>query len=40
VDGLALDRLLGLVLEGALAVRDYARRARAPRLERSGGVSG
>jgi hypothetical protein len=31
VDGLALDRLLGLLVEGALAVRDYARRARAPR---------
>jgi hypothetical protein len=40
VDGLALDRLLGLLVEGALAVRDYARRVLAPRLERRGGVAG
>ena len=30
VDDSALDRLLGLVAEGALAVRDYARRVREP----------
>jgi Putative bacterial sensory transduction regulator len=29
VDERAIDRLLGLVAEGAIAVRDYARRARA-----------
>jgi len=29
VDARTLDRLLGLVAEGAIAVRDYARRARA-----------
>jgi hypothetical protein len=28
VDERGLDRLLGLVVEGAVAVRDYARRAR------------
>jgi hypothetical protein len=28
VDERSLDRLLGLVAEGAIAVRDYARRAR------------
>jgi hypothetical protein len=28
VDELSLDRLLGLVAEGAIAVRDYARRVR------------
>ncbi|HYY21727.1 MAG TPA: hypothetical protein VE780_07590 [Thermoleophilaceae bacterium] len=33
VDHLALDRLLGLLVEGALAVRDYARRTRSPRPE-------
>jgi Putative bacterial sensory transduction regulator len=29
VDERAIDRLLGLVAEGAIAVREYARRARA-----------
>jgi hypothetical protein len=29
VDDRAVDRLLGLVVEGAVAVRDYAARARA-----------
>ena len=29
IDERMLDRLLGLVVEGAIAVRDYARRARA-----------
>jgi hypothetical protein len=28
VDERSLDRLLGLVAEGAIAVRDYARRVR------------
>jgi Putative bacterial sensory transduction regulator len=30
VDERSLDRLLGLVAEGAIAVRDYARRVRVP----------